>query len=55
VSGDSQLIMGNYTARLQDGWSCVNIACDHNQFKIVVYLCECGGKDLLMLLDKVSV
>jgi hypothetical protein len=40
--------------RVQNGWSCLYIACYNAHLEAVKYLCEVGGKELLMLKDNVS-
>ena len=38
---------------MQDGWSCLHIACQEGQLKVVKVLCERGGEELMMMTDKV--
>ncbi len=40
--------------RVQDGLSCLHAASFEGHFEVVKYLHEAGGKELLMLTDKVS-
>jgi hypothetical protein len=37
----------------QRGWSCLMSAADNGHLEVVKYLVEVGGKELLMLVDKV--
>jgi hypothetical protein len=42
-------------ARVQDGWSCLHRASEGGHLEVVKYLFDqVGGKELLMLTDKVS-
>ncbi len=42
-------------AHVQNGASCLCIACQEAHLEVVKYLCEQGGKELLMLTSKVTV
>jgi hypothetical protein len=39
---------------VQDGWSCLHSGCKGGHLELAQYLCERGGKELLMLTDYVS-
>ncbi len=39
---------------VQDGWSCLHSACQEGHLEVAQYLCERGGKELLMLRNNVS-
>ena len=38
---------------VQNGTSCLNIAAEEGQLEVAKYLAEKGGRELLMLTDKV--
>ena len=40
-------------ACLQDGWSCLHVACEKGHVDVAKLLCEVGGEQLLMLTDNV--
>jgi hypothetical protein len=41
-------------AILQEGWSCLHAACAGGHVRVIQLLCECGGKALVQLEDKVA-
>ena len=40
--------------RVQDGYSCLGVACKKGHIEVVKYLVKAGGKELLMSRDSVS-
>ncbi len=42
------------TGVMQNGNTCLHKACMHGRPEVAKYLCECGGKELMLCANKVS-